>query len=319
MLQKIFTNLNKIFINFYYRQYFELGLPTRHFIQVNIETNTICNRSCHFCVHGIRNDIPSNPISENLFFSIIDQLANMNFAGRLSLFNTNEPLTDKRIYEFIRYASLMLPNCYHTLASNGDILNYERLDQLFASGLDLLLLNSYDDTALNKNQELFEYAHNKYPGKILHTNRTIYTNWVSRAGYITQYATTPTQGYCDLPNYALFINPKGQVSSCCHDFDARNLMGDVTHQTIKQIWYGNVFTTFRQQINRGNRKISTLCNNCDHRPDINYFRWNNLQPKLHGKGRRWLLHKSNTDNLNLAQTIKIKYIEREKARSVLAQ
>lgn len=312
MLQNLITKLNDLFTNFYYRQYFTLGLPTRHFIQVNIETNTICNRSCHFCIHGIRNNIPPNPMPANLFFNIIDQLVNTNFAGRLSLFNTNEPLTDKRIYDFIQYTSLMLPNCYHTLVSNGDILNYARLDKLFTNGLDLLLLNSYDNTALQKNQNLYEYAHNKYPNKILHTNRTTYTNWISRAGHIAQYAKTPVTDFCDLPNYALFINPKGQVSSCCHDFDAQNLLGDLTQQTINQIWYGAAFTTFRQQLNYGNRKISKLCNNCDYTPDLNYFKWNDQQPRLHGKGSRWWPRKSNANNLIIAQAIKRKYLEREK-------
>ncbi|MDS4040690.1 MAG: SPASM domain-containing protein [Candidatus Competibacter sp.] len=311
MLKKLTQKFKDLFMLFYYRKYFEWGLPTRQFLQVNIETNTICNRTCHFCLYGIRNDVPANPMSASLFFRIMDQLAEMNFAGRLSLFSTNEPLTDKRIYEFIRYANLMLPDCLHTLVSNGDLLNRERLDRLFESGLDLLLLNSYDEEALQNNRDLYEYAHSRYSGKILHTDRTIYMGWVGRAGHITQYAKSPVKGYCDLPNYALYINPMGKVLSCCHDFDEQNLVGDLTQQTVEQVWHGVEFKTFRRRLNQGDRSYSELCNRCDHEPDLNYFRWNDLQPKLSGKGARWFPRKPDALKLAEAQAIKAKYLERE--------
>ncbi len=311
MIRQLVQEFKKRFTLFYYRKYFEWGLPTRRFIQVNIETNTICNRTCHFCLYGIRKEVPANPMLASLFFSIIDQLAEINFSGRLSIFSTNEPLTDKRIYEFIRYSNLLLPNCCHTLVSNGDLLNRERLDRLFESGLDLLLLNSYDDQALQKNQDLYEYAHSQYPGKILHTDRTVYTDWVGRAGHITQYAKLPVKGFCDLPNYALYINPKGKVLSCCHDFDEQNLVGDLTRQTIQQVWYSKEFKTFRQRLNQGDRSFSELCDRCDHEPDLDYFRWNDQQPRLSGKGARGWPRKLDAKNLAEARAIKAKYLERE--------
>lgn len=311
MVRQLAQKFKDLFMQFYYRKYFEWGLPTRQFIQVNIETNTICNRTCHFCLYGIRNYVPANPMLASLFFRIIDQLAEMNFAGRLSLFSTNEPLTDKRIYEFIRYASLMLPDCCHTLVSNGDLLNRERLDRLFESGLDLLLLNSYDDKALPHNQDLYEYAHSQYLGKILHTDRTVYTGWVGRAGHITEYAKLPVKGFCDLPNYALYINPMGKVLSCCHDFDEQNIVGDLTRQTIEQVWNGVEFKTFRRQINQGDRSFSELCNRCDHKPDLDYFRWNEQQPRLSGKGTRWFPRNPDARSLAEALSIKEKYLERE--------
>lgn len=296
---------------FYYRKYFEWGLPTRRFVQVNIETNTICNRTCHFCLYGIRSKVPANPMSASLFFRIIDQLAEMRFAGRLSLFSTNEPLTDKRIYEFIRYASLMLPNSYHTLVSNGDLLNRERLDKLFASGLDLLLLNSYDDHALQRNYGFYEYALKQYPNKILHTDRTIYDDWDSRAGHIKKYFKTTAQGFCDLPNYALYINPKGRVLSCCHDFDEQNTMGDVNRQTLREIWYGQRFSALRKRLNQGDRSVSELCDGCDRQPDPEYFRWNTTQPKLSGKGASWLPRRPSVADLAEARAIREKYLKRE--------
>lgn len=311
MVQKLTQKINYSLMNFYYRKYFEWGFPTRRFIQVNIETNTICNRTCDFCLYGIRSNVPANPMSASLYFKIIDQLAEIHFAGRLSLFSTNEPLTDKRIYEFIRYAVIMLPDCCHTLVSNGDLLDRERLDRLFQNGLDLLLLNSYDDKALQNNNGLYEYTLSQYPGKILHYDRTVYFDWVSRAGHIKQYAKAPVTGFCDLPNYALYINPKGKVLSCCHDFDEENIVGDLTKQTIMQVWYGVEFTKLRKSLNQGDRSISELCKRCDREPDLDQFRWNYQQPRLSGKGVRWFPRKPDANSLAEAQAIKTKYLERE--------
>ncbi len=281
------------------------------FIQVNIETNNICNRTCHFCLYGVRSSIPANPMSASLYFQVIEQLAEINFSGRLSLFSTNEPLTDKRIYEFIRYASIMLPDCCHTLASNGDLLNRERIDRLFQSGLDFLLLNSYDDKALQNNNELYKYITIQYPGKIQNCDRTAYLNWVSRAGHIKRYAKNPVTGFCDLPNYALYINSRGKVLSCCHDFDENNVVGDLTQQTIKQIWYGLEFDKLRRSLNQGDRSVSELCKRCDHVPDLDQFLWNYQLQKLCGKDARPFSRKPDAHHLAKAQAIKAKYLERE--------
>ncbi|MDD3517116.1 MAG: SPASM domain-containing protein [Chromatiales bacterium] len=301
-------------MEFFYRKYFEWGLPTRRFVQVNIETNTICTRTCHFCLFGIREDVPSTRIPAELYFRIIDELAAMNYAGRLSLFSINEPLTDKRIYDFVRYANLMLPNAYQVLVSNGDLMTRERLDLLLECGLDLLMINSYDQEAHARNRELCDYAESAYPGRIQHSDRTTYDAWVGRAGYVEQYAKPPVAGYCDLPNYALTIKPDGKVLACCHDFDGQNTVGDLTRQSVMEAWYGASFETLRRHLNKGDRGASELCSRCDHQPDLDYFRWNHSLAWRQGKARRLFPAKPDTASLHQAHAIRHKHVERERRR-----
>src|SRR4030043_1636685 len=99
IMNRVKNSITSAIINAYYGKYLELGLPPRRFIQVNIETNSICTRTCHYCLFGIRK-VPARHMSSQLFFNIIDQLVEMHFIGRVSLFEINEPLTDKRIYDF---------------------------------------------------------------------------------------------------------------------------------------------------------------------------------------------------------------------------
>lgn len=300
---------------FYYRKYFEWGLPMRRFAQVNIVTNSVCNRTCHFCLFGIKDEVPAIRMPATLFFKIVDELAAMNFAGRMSLFCINESLTDKRIYDFIRYTSLMLPNAYHALVTNGDILNRERLDALFANGLDLLLINSYDAKGVEHNRPLYDYALQAYPGKIMHTDRSEFKGWVGRAGHVEQYAKPPKPGYCDLPNYAFYVKSDGKLLACCHDFDNHNVVGDLNTQSVKEAWHGQQFAALRKHLNAGDRSFSELCNRCDHEPDLNYFHWNANLARTEGKAGWPLPHKPDAAAREQAQAIKTRHLEREQRPS----
>jgi radical SAM protein with 4Fe4S-binding SPASM domain len=298
---------------FYYEKWFQLGLPSRRFVQVNLETNSVCNRKCHFCLFGIT-EVPRIRMSSNLFFNIIDQLSELRFKGRLSLFEINEPLTDKRIFDFTKYATLMLPNCYQAMVSNGDLLSKDKLERLFECGLDLLVINSYDEDAKRRNGELYGYATNLYPGKIMHTDKTAFTAWDSRAGHIKQYAKTPAGGFCDYPNHILYIKPDGKVLSCWHDFDGQNLMGDLTNKSITEVWFGPKFKAFRKQINRGNRNVSSLCATCDHKPDFEYIKWNASLARVHGKSTRFVYTEPQPNDITEAAAIKAKYLEKDSVR-----
>lgn len=297
--------------NFYYRRYFEWKLPARRFVQVNIETNSVCTRRCHFCLFGIKDEVPVTRMSAEVFFRIIDELSAMRFAGRISLFSLNEPLTDKRIYDFVRYAALMLPNACHVLVSNGDILTQERMDRLFSCGLDWLMVNSYDAESLIRIQPLLEYAASAHPGKVEHIDRTVFTDWVGRAGNIPQYAGKPVAGFCDLPNYALYIKPDGKVLSCCHDLEARNVMGDVSTQSVLQAWFGPRFSALRSALNRGDRSVSDLCKACDYKPDPEYFHFNQRISRVRGKMKGWSPQPPSPGAITQSQEIRERLIARE--------
>lgn len=53
----------------------------------------------------------------------------------------------------------------------------------------------------------------------------------------------------------------GKVVPCCFDKDAKYQMGDLNNQTFKDIWFGNKYNKFRQQI-INNRQSIDICQNC---------------------------------------------------------
>lgn len=63
----------------------------------------------------------------------------------------------------------------------------------------------------------------------------------------------------------LWLNPvitwDGRVVPCCFDKDAEFVMGDLNTQLFSEIWHGEKFTDFRNEVLSGREKIA-ICRNC---------------------------------------------------------
>jgi radical SAM protein with 4Fe4S-binding SPASM domain len=53
----------------------------------------------------------------------------------------------------------------------------------------------------------------------------------------------------------------GLVAPCCFDKDAKHVMGDITRQSFKEIWFGGAYRAFRQSILVSRSEIE-ICKNC---------------------------------------------------------
>lgn len=57
------------------------------------------------------------------------------------------------------------------------------------------------------------------------------------------------------------VTVDGSVIPCCFDKDAKYTMGNLNEQSFKEIWKGNKYRAFRQQILTDRKKID-ICRNC---------------------------------------------------------
>ena len=112
---------------------------------IEISNSGVCNRECSFCP---RSDPGYKHVKE--FFSnklhdkLCDDLSSYNFSGIFAYCGFNEPLLKKDINRDITYARKKLPNSKIEIVTNGDVLNKERLQKLFDSGLSTILISVYD-------------------------------------------------------------------------------------------------------------------------------------------------------------------------------
>ena len=77
------------------------------------------------------------------YTTIIDQLYEINYNGRVALMLSNEPLLDDRLEDMIVYAKAKSQRLFLDITTNGRLLTVELVDRLFRLGLDNININDY--------------------------------------------------------------------------------------------------------------------------------------------------------------------------------
>lgn len=202
---------------------------------VEIETINRCNNDCTFCPANRNQDIrPMMKMEMELFQKIIDELAQMDFRGRISLFSNDEPLLDDRFFEFLDYARKKLPNAYHSLFTNGILLNDEKYLKLIDK-LDYLRINNYnDDLELNSNiKAISDRRYNEKNCQVVVEVRKKTQILMNRGGLSPNNHTYfHYSSACILPFVQMVIRPDGSVSRCCQDVYGNETLGNVKYQKI---------------------------------------------------------------------------------------
>ena len=235
---------------------------------VEIETINRCNGTCEFCPVNAKDDPREKHImSEKLFYDIIGQLEKMKYNGRISLFSNNEPFLDSRIIEFSKYMREHLPDARIHMFTNGTLLTLDKF-KLLINYLDELIFDNYtQDLHLIKNaQEIKEYCEEnpelikkvsivlRKPKEILTTRGGAAPNRKEQMEY--------SDITCALPFQQLIIRPTGEVSLCCSDALGKYTLGDLTKESILEIWHGQKFKSIRQAISEGRKNVD-ICKTCD--------------------------------------------------------
>lgn len=246
----------------------ELNKKVPLFEHVEIETINRCNGKCDFCPVSVTHDIREKHVMEkSLFKKIIDQLAELEYSGRLATFSNNEPFLDSRIIEFNRYARENLPKARLHLFTNGTIMNLEKFQEIIQY-LDELIIDNYNQNLkLNKNSRDVKAYCEQHPElikKVTIVTRKEHEILTSRGGDAPNRKQKESYPLikCALPFKQLIIRPDGKVSLCCNDPYGRMTLGDVTQESLTEIWYGKKFSEVREKLSEG-RGMLEHCKICD--------------------------------------------------------
>lgn len=249
----------------------KLPLPT----EIEISESGTCNRTCSFCP---RSDPEYEDkkifISDFLFEKLINELKVLNYKGTIRFSGFVEPMLDKNIYNLIKKAKTLLPNCNIEMVTNGDPLNYNRLKKLFERGLNKILISVYDgkedadkfekmclEAKLNDSQ--FIIRHRYLPEKddfgISLSNRA---GAMKNAEFKIEAVTEPLKKNCYIPSYTFFLDYQGDVLICPHDWNKEIILGDFNNQNLLDIWFSKRAIKIRKMLNSANRKFLP-CSLCD--------------------------------------------------------
>lgn len=129
-------------------------LLSKHLSIIEIEISAFCNRTCWFCPNSIIDRKQHIVFPESVFLKLIDNLAEIDYAGSLNFHRFNETLANKDlILKRLSQARALLPNAKLGIFSNGDYLTRAYLDELKDAGMSYMLMSYY----LKKN-EAFDKA-----------------------------------------------------------------------------------------------------------------------------------------------------------------
>jgi hypothetical protein len=226
------------------------------FAAVSIQTNSRCNLQCPFCFYGQYRDYGTDEIiATDVVLKILNELAALNYRGRISLYNMNEPLTDGRIVDLLALASSCLPDCIHFLSTNGVLLTQLLLERILAQ-VDRLRINRYGRIpaldysdpriALQEKRDFLPHAGSNRGGSL----------------HNLPAAARPGKGTCANPFGQMVIMPPGIAVLCCADGFKQVRMGDVRTESLAQIWYGPGFQAVRARLTAGQRDALPLCRTC---------------------------------------------------------
>ena len=246
------------------------------FKDIEIETVNRCNGSCGFCpVNKNEKQRPYHKMSEKLFYSIIDQLADLNYDKQIALFSNNEPFLDDRIVTFAEYTRKKLPKAWTTLCTNGKLLTEAKYREIFPF-IDYLLIDIY---TTEENREIPENINRileiaKEEGWDKQTNISVIEEnaiRTSRTGTSpNSKVNTTIDNMCILPWVQMTVRPDGKISLCCSDALGQVTLGDLKKESLLEVWYGDTYNKVREKIFAGRENMS-LCKYCNFIQDIRWI------------------------------------------------
>ena len=249
----------------------KLPLPT----EIEISESGTCNRSCSFCPRSAKDFIDKKEfITNELHEKLCKELQALNYKGTIRYSGFVEPMLDKNIYNLINMVKNFLPDSNVEMVTNGDPLNLKRLEKLFQSGLNRILISAYDGKedadrledlckSANLSSDQYIVRHRYYSEEkdfgITLSNRS---GLMENAEFKIKSLAEPLKNPCYIPSYTFFLDYQGDVLMCPHDWGKKVILGNLNKTNLLDIWFSKKSMQIRKMLNKSNRNF-TPCNVCD--------------------------------------------------------
>lgn len=253
--------------------------------EVHIETLALCNASCSFCPYPTM-ERQGDRMPDELIDKIIGDLkaipASLPF--NISPFKVNEPLLDKRIFAVCDKIVAELPNAQLRLFTNGSPLNakmieriaairrlnnlWVSLNEIEAQAYEALMQLPLERTLRNLDAVHEALQHKRFPHPVV-VSRVMdgtardqaFAQFVKRRYPLFQPFLIGTGNWSGqvevganrrVPSvgcwrwYELSIMASGKVALCCMDGEGKHVIGDVSRQSVLEIYNAPEYRKMRQ-------------------------------------------------------------------------
>lgn len=233
------------------------------FFDFNIEINTSCNRRCSYCPNSTfeRGLIKNEKLMDvDVYHKLIDELAEVNFAGRISPHFFGEPLLDKRLTALMKYTREKLPKAKLVLTSNGDALSIKKFDELTSAGVDNFIITQHGESMSENMKLLFNYLNNSQKSIIEYIHFNSMTPLYNRGGTVKQEVLNRFPRCADLTN-PVTIDYDGNVILCCNDYFSTIKFGNIKEQKLLDIWFSDKYKFLRKKLRKKQYRLP-ICLKC---------------------------------------------------------
>lgn len=232
------------------------------FTQIEIETNTNCNRKCRICPrHKHEREVGLMP--EALYSRILDQLVEIDFRGRVSPVFYNEPLMDPRLARLMNEAKTKLPKSTIVVFTNGSLLTKENIEELVESGVDTLLVSQYTQNLRADEKSYVAATDGLDPKYKRHIRYRVLgdEDWLSTSGGLVPVEKPVTKSRCMQASLSCVVDFRGNVVLCCNDYYGEHTFGNVNDEHLLDIWNKPAFKKLRRELRHGDFQLE-ICKAC---------------------------------------------------------
>lgn len=262
---------------------------------IRIETTNQCNAACSFCPHKTMLR-PTGIMDQGLFEKLITECAAQG-VKTLHLHNFGEPLLDEMLPERISLAKEMGIERVK-IFTNGSMLTEDAARKLIESGLDEIKMSidgadAAEFSRIRKGLSLDQIISNlrrfnhireessnpntpsltaacsqtsdkKATQKLLAglVDNIDYGKLHNWGGVLGHFKKRTIRKPCARVWQTFTVLWNGEVSICCLDYDGSVIMGNVTDQTIADVWRNQRYETVRRQHSLSRQDEITVCREC---------------------------------------------------------
>ena len=270
-------------------------------IQLQLETQAVCNAACEFCPYPMQTR-KKGRMSTVLYNKIVDEAAGIPLITHVCLNGLGEPMLDPQLVERVAYAHAAGKQVF--LFTNGTYLTPERFEALKAAGLATILVSLNASNAEERKRIMHLDDWDKVVGNILYAINhrggvtlevravvnddsfglesarrlnalfgSVYDgggyvrliqegNWAGANRLIESRTFKPNE-HCGRATGAIYVTWDGKVTTCCQDpFGDGNVFGDLNTQTIREVYAAGPYESFRLDHLNNEADKHPICKDC---------------------------------------------------------
>jgi len=269
-----------------------------------IELTNACNLKCPMCPRTNHMDRKIEFMDFNLFRMIIEDINNINPQNgkvQIQLHHFGESLLHPELEKFLKLCkAYRIPTM---ISTNGTLLTKEKREAIIDNlgllwiSFDSINKETYEtmrkgasfEKSVDNITKLMEEKGDRYPRVVVSTlisdNREEYDAFWKERGVkqilfknyhnwrhepdiakFTGVHKEITNAACMYVSSSFCILVDGRAVPCCMDYNGDMILGDLKHQSIGEIWYGDRYKAFRTRHYNGEKENINLCRGCTEYP-----------------------------------------------------